>query len=230
MAHFTLHSHAGGPNPWKVVLALKELNLSYEQIFYDFQKGEQKCKEHLALNPNGRVPTLVDHKNNDYTIWESDAILIYLADKYDTDRKISLSFDDPEYYKLIQYLFFQASGQGVIWGQAGWFNFYHQEPVVSAVTRYRNEIKRVLGVLEDILKDRDYLVANKYTIADLSFIPWNYNLGGLFREGKFSFKEEVPQLDFEKEFPKAYAWNQRLLARPAVKATFEELAKAKEQH
>ncbi|CAB41055.1 glutathione S-transferase Gst1 [Schizosaccharomyces pombe] len=226
MAQFTLWSHAHGPNPWKVVQALKELDLTYETRYVNFSKNEQKSPEHLALNPNGRVPTLIDHHNNDYTIWESDAILIYLADKYDTERKISLPRDHPEYYKVIQYLFFQASGQGIIWGQAGWFSVYHQELVISAITRYRNEIKRVLGVLEDILKDRDYLVANRFTIADLSFISWNNFLEIIFAEGKFSIEEEVPQLDFEKEFPRTYSWHQRLLARPASKATFEERSKA----
>ncbi|EPY50433.1 glutathione S-transferase Gst2 [Schizosaccharomyces cryophilus OY26] len=214
IAQFTLFSHKGSPNPWKVALTLKELNLSYEPVYYDFGKKEQKCKEHLAYNPNGRVPTLVDHKNNDIAIWESDAILAYLTDRYDKERKISLPHDHPEYHHLLQYLFFQSSGQGVIWGQASWFNFYHPEPVTSAITRYRNETKRVL--------DRDYLVANKCTIADLSFVTWNDLLPAIFGPGKNEFKEELPQLDFEKEFPKTHEWHKRLIERPAVSTALRE--------
>ncbi|EPX71642.1 glutathione S-transferase Gst2 [Schizosaccharomyces octosporus yFS286] len=222
IAQFTLFSHKGSPNPWKVALALKELNLSYDSVFYDFGKNEQKSVEHLAYNPNGRVPTLVDHKNKEIAIWESDAILAYLTDKYDTERKISLSHDHPNYHHLLQYLFFQSSGQGVIWGQASWFNFYHPEPVTSAITRYRNETKRVLGVLETILQDKEYLVANKCTIADLSFVTWNSLLPAVFGPGRHKFKEDLPQIDFEKEFPKTYAWHQRLIQRPAVAAALDE--------
>ncbi|EPX73463.1 glutathione S-transferase Gst2 [Schizosaccharomyces octosporus yFS286] len=229
MAQFTLFAHKSGPNPWKAVAALRELNLSYDIVYLDFAKNEQKSEKHLAHNPNGRVPTLIDHQNNDYTIWESDAILAYLTDIYDKQRNISLPHDDPEYHHLLQYLFFQSSGQGVIWGQANWFNHFHPEPVASAVTRYRNETKRVLGVLESILQDKEYLVAGKYTIADLSFALWNNTLPMMFGKGKHEFKEELPQLDFEKEFPKTYAWHQRLLARPAVSATLKERLQALQQ-
>ncbi|EPY49544.1 glutathione S-transferase Gst2 [Schizosaccharomyces cryophilus OY26] len=229
MAQFTLFSHKGGPNPWKVVIALKELNLSYEPVFFDFEKNEQKNEQHLFYNPNGRVPTLIDHQNNDYAIWESDAILAYLADRYDKERKISLPHDHPEYHHLLQYLFFQSSGQGVIWGQAGWFNLFHPEPVASAVIRYRNETKRVLGVLERILQNKDYLVADKYTIADVAFINWNSMLPSLFGKGRHEFKEDLPQLDFEKEFPKTYAWHKRLTERPAVAATIAERQQALQQ-
>ncbi|EPY51039.1 glutathione S-transferase Gst2 [Schizosaccharomyces cryophilus OY26] len=202
--NFMLFSHKGGPNPWK-------------------------NEQHLFYNPNGRVPTLIDHQNNDYAIWESDAILVYLADRYDKERNISLPHDNPEYHHLIQYLFFQSSGQGVIWGQAGWFNFFHQEPVASAVTRYRNEIKRVLCVLESILQDKDYLVAGKFTIADLSFVAWNDLLTAIFGPGRHEFKEELPQLDFEKEFPKTHAWHKRLIERPAVVETIAERKQALQQ-
>ncbi|WBW71123.1 glutathione S-transferase Gst1 [Schizosaccharomyces osmophilus] len=230
MAHFTLFSHKSAPNPWRPVLALKELNLPYETIYHDFEKNEQKNERHLAYNPNGRLPTLIDHHNNDYTIWESDAILAYLTDRYDKERKISLPHDHPDYHHLLQYLFFQSSGQGVIWGQASWFKSYHPEPVASAITRYRNEVKRVLGVLETILQDKEYLVADKCTIADLSFVNWNARLSYLFSPGKHDIKEELlPQLDFEKEFPKTYAWHQRLVERPAVAATLKEREEASKQ-
>ncbi|WBW72037.1 glutathione S-transferase Gst2-like [Schizosaccharomyces osmophilus] len=88
--------------------------------------------------------------------------------------------------------------------QAG-LTFFIQKPVASAVTRYRNKIKRVLGVLETILQDKEYLVASKCTIADLSFVNWNVFLPFLFAGGKFKFKKDMPQLEFEKEFPNTYA-------------------------
>ncbi|EPY49156.1 glutathione S-transferase Gst2 [Schizosaccharomyces cryophilus OY26] len=169
-------------------------------ILYDVGKNEQKSEEHLDYNPNGRVPTLIDHQNNGYAIWESAAILAYLTDK-----------------------------QGAIWGQAGWLNFFHPEPVASAVTRYRNETKRVLGVLERILQNKDYLVTDKYTIADMSFINWNDLLPPLFGKGRHEFKEDLPQLDFEKEFSKTYAWHQSLTERPAVAAILKEWEQSRQQ-
>ena len=95
----------------KVAFVLEELGLTYEHIYLDFGKQEHKGDTHVSLNPNGRIPTLVDHTNGDYTIWESDAILIYLVDKYDKDHKLSFS-DEKQRASMIQWLFFQASGQG----------------------------------------------------------------------------------------------------------------------
>ena len=104
---YALHTHR------KVAIVLEELGLTYESIYLDFNKGEQKEPRHTNLNPNGRIPTLVDHHNGDYTIWESDAILLYLADKYDKENRLSVA-DDKAKYSLIQWLFFQASGQGCV--------------------------------------------------------------------------------------------------------------------
>lgn len=87
--------------------------MTYESKYLDFAKGEQKSAEHTALNPNGRIPTLVDHKNNDFTVWESNAILLYLVDRYDPEHKLSVT-DEKDKYALLQWLFFQASGQGCV--------------------------------------------------------------------------------------------------------------------
>ncbi|KAH8092606.1 glutathione S-transferase C-terminal-like protein [Cristinia sonorae] len=212
--HFTLYSHANGPNPWKIVFLLKELDLDYESVFPDVQKGEHKGPEYLKLNPNGRLPTLIDHKNNDFTIWESGAILLYLVDKYDTEKKYT-STKEPEKYRILQWLFFQVSGQGPYYGQAAWFQVYHPEKVPSAVERYRNEIKRVLGVLESVLSKQEWLAAGKFTIADLAFSTWNGLLGFLLGS----------EFNFEKEFPATYKWHQKVLEVPGVKAGFEEMAR-----
>ena len=94
-------------------MVLEELGLTYEPIFLDPSKNELKTPPHIDYNPNGRIPTLIDHHNGDFAIWESDAILLYLADKYDTEKKLTVT-DDKEKYTLIQWLFFQASGQGYV--------------------------------------------------------------------------------------------------------------------
>jgi len=205
---FTLFSHKG-PNGWKVVFVLEELGLTYETIYLDFEKGEQKAPEHTKYNPNGRIPTLIDHKNNEFAIWESNAIMLYLVEKYDSDHKISVeSFEDR--MVQLQWLFFQASGQGPYFGQAAWFLSYHQEKIPSAVERYQNEILRVFGVLETVLSKREWLVGDKCTIADLSFIPWNVTAVTRLLEGREDF-------NFEKDFPSVATWHNKLRAREAVK-------------
>ena len=90
---------------------LDELGLTYEPVYLDFAKNEQTSPAYTQLNPNGRIPTLVDHKNGDFVIWESGAIFLYLVDKYDTEKRLTVT-DEKERYSLIQWLFFQASGQG----------------------------------------------------------------------------------------------------------------------
>lgn len=94
-----------------MAFVLEELGLTYEPIFLDFSKGEHKAPSYTKYNSNGRIPALIDHHNGDYTIWESNAILLYLVDKYDTEKRLTVT-DEKEKATLIQWLFFQASGQG----------------------------------------------------------------------------------------------------------------------
>ncbi|KAH8920381.1 glutathione S-transferase [Atractiella rhizophila] len=220
MADFTLYSHTGGPNPWKVAIVLEILGLKYEQKFLDFQKGrsEHKAPEYTKLNPNGRAPTLIDHRNNDFTIWESCAIILYLVDKYDTERKISAASPEDKYIEL-QYLFFQSSGQGPYFGQFVWFNVFHPEKIPSAQERYKNEVNRVWSVLEDILSKREWLGGSKCTIADLSFITWNLTaaLGPL------------KGIDEPEKYPKVYEWHKKMVEMAPVKKVLEEKAKL-QQH
>ncbi|MCJ1431533.1 glutathione S- transferase, nitrogen catabolite repression regulator [Xylographa pallens] len=143
---------------------------------------------------------------------QSGAIIQYLIDTY--DKKHQLSYDSfPEKYQTAQWLFFQVSGQGPYFGQKAWFSNYHAEKLPSAEERYANEIRRVLGVLDaHLTKQRTpYLVGDKCTFADLAWVTWNALLGWL-----------VPDLNAEKEFPAFYAWNQRLVERPAVKKVLAE--------
>jgi glutathione S-transferase len=111
---FTLYVH-NGPNPWKVVIILEELGLTYKTVPVDTTDGANRKPPYVLLNPNGRMPTLVDHSNNDFTIWESGAIILYLIEKYDTEKKLSFeSFESNALAK--QYLMFQMSGQGPYFG------------------------------------------------------------------------------------------------------------------
>ena len=130
---FTLFTHVGGPNGWyvtsitksrrtiplisgwlrKVAIVLEELGLTYESKYLDFQKGEQKAPEHTQYNPNGRIPTLIDHTNGDFAVWESNAILLYLVDRYDKEKRLTVT-GEKDTAALIQWLFFQASGQGCV--------------------------------------------------------------------------------------------------------------------
>ena len=117
---------------------------------------------------------MVDHKNGDFVVWESNAIILYLVDKYDQGNKISAG-EGAEKYQQLMWLFFQSSGQGPYFGQGAWFKLFHSEQLPSAQERYYKEILRVFGVLEDALQRNGsgWLVGNKRTIADISFIPWD---------------------------------------------------------
>ncbi|KAG0141520.1 hypothetical protein CROQUDRAFT_663736 [Cronartium quercuum f. sp. fusiforme G11] len=208
---FTLYSHKGGPNGWKVALLLEELGLTYETIYFDFQKGEHKSPEHTKLNPNGRIPTIVDHKNSDFTLWESNAILEYLVYTYDKEGKFTVTKPEEKYLQL-QWLFFQASGQGPYFGQAVWFKNYHSEKIPSAIERYENEIKRVFGVLDSVLSKQEWLVGGKYTIADLSFVTWH----------NFGAYKVLEGFDVAKQYPALDKWFKKITERPAIKKVLDE--------
>lgn len=114
----------------------------------------------FEINPNGRLPAIVDPNNNDLTLWESGAILEYIVETYDKENKLNPT-DPADKWHLKQYLHFQMSGQGPYYGQFIWFSVYHPEDVPSAKTRYENEIVRVVGVLDTILKGKEYLVGGR---------------------------------------------------------------------
>ncbi|OSD08171.1 glutathione transferase Ure2p class [Trametes coccinea BRFM310] len=215
----TLYGSIAAINPIKVGIVLQELGLEYDVVPTNIQKGEHKQPEFLKLNPNGRVPALVDHSNGDFTIWESDAIIMYIVDKYDKERKLSFGDTSDDKYTLLQWLFFQASGQGPYFGQAFWFMLYHPERIPSAVERYQKEILRVIGVLDGVLAKQEWLVGGKLTVADLSFVPWNVVAVENIVKG-------LADVDLEKQFPAFYKWHQKLIARPVVAKLLEEQAEA----
>ncbi|GAA5998812.1 glutathione S-transferase family protein [Rhodotorula paludigena] len=213
MAQFTLYSHAQGPNGWTVAFLLKALGLTYETKYLDFGANEQKSEAFLKINPNGRIPALVDHQNNDFTVFESKACLVYLQLKYDTENRFGAGATAEQQAEQAQWLYFQASGQGAYFGQAAHFKFFAPEKIPYAINRYEQEVARVLGVLERVLSGREYLVGGKVTIADLAFITWdNFGLNMLLPEG----------INAEEKFPSVAAWHKKLTSLPYVAEALQE--------
>jgi GST-like protein len=154
------------PNGWKVSMALEELELPYDVHLVNLAAGEQRQPEFLALNPNGRIPAIVD-RENDLRMFESGAILLYLAEK--SGRL--LPADLAGRYRVIEWLMFQMSAIGPMQGQAVAFVRYFPEEVPQAIQRYCNETRRLYEVLDRHLEGRAYL-ADDYSIADIANYSW----------------------------------------------------------
>jgi len=164
------------PNGYKVSILLEEIKLPYNVVSIELEKKEQKKTEFLKLNPNGRIPTIVDHENNDFTVFESGAILIYLAEK---SGKF-LSSDPNERSVTLQWLMFQMGGIGPMQGQAHVFYRYAPEKIEYAIERYQKETLRLYTVLDTQLKEHEYL-SGDLSIADFATWPWvrSYRWAGL---------------------------------------------------
>ena len=158
---------AGTPNGYKVSIALEELCLPYELHNLNLLANEQKQAGFLKINPNGRIPAIVDRTADNLTIFESGAILIYLAEK--TGRLMPA--DTAGRFRVMQWLMFQMSGVGPMMGQANVFYRYMEQKIPVAIDRYQAESRRLLGVLNEQLKDNEYL-AGDYSIADIATWPW----------------------------------------------------------
>ncbi|KAF4550093.1 Glutathione S-transferase-like protein 10 [Elsinoe fawcettii] len=212
-----VHGHTGGPNPWKVVMMLEELKLPYEIKFWDFSELHKDPYE--QKNPNGRTPTIED-PNTGITLWESGAIIEYLVETYDKEGAFTYT-SSPEKFYLKQWLHFQMSGQGPYFGQKMWFTYYHSEKLPSAIERYAKEIKRVIGVVDAHLKKtgNEYLVGNKYTYADLAFVPW-------FNAVPWALQQPDVEKEFEKDYPSYYAWWTKVKSRPAITKTLNDQMEA----
>jgi glutathione S-transferase len=155
------------PNGWKASIALEELGLPYRVKAIDLLAGDQKKPEYVRLNPNGRIPTIVDHEADGFTVFESGAILVYLAEK--TGR---LWPSDPKGRSVVlQWLMFQMGGIGPMMGQANVFFRYFPEKIQPAIDRYQNECRRLFEVLNGRLADHEYL-AGDYSIADVANWSW----------------------------------------------------------
>ena len=158
-------------NGWKPIIFLEEAGIKYDITSIDFAKKEQKAPEYLKLNPNGRIPTIIDRSNNNFVVFESGAILWYLAEKY--NRFLPKNSDDKSL--TLQWLMFQMANIGPIMGQAMYFQriaakLGEQHPF--AIKRYVKESRRLMEILNTHLKGRQYLVADEYTVADIATYPW----------------------------------------------------------
>jgi len=158
---------AATPNGFKASVALEELGLPYEVHYLQLSKHEQTAASYLKINPNGRIPAIVDREAGDFAVFESGAILIYLAEK--TGKLMPADVKGRS--RVIQWLMFQMSGIGPMMGQANVFFRYWPEKYQPAIDRYQNESRRLFEVLDGQLKDHEFL-AGDYSIADIANWCW----------------------------------------------------------
>ena len=196
------------PNGVKVSIALEELGLPYEPHLIDIGKNETWGPEFLSLNPNGKIPAIIDPDGpggKPLALFESGAILLYLAEK---TGKL-LPADPALRLETIQWVFFQMAAVGPMFGQLGFFHKFagREYEDKRPLKRYADESKRLLGVLETHLQGRDWIMGDDYTIADISLLGWVRNLVGFYEAAElvdYAALRNVP------------AWLERGLARPAV--------------
>lgn len=186
------------PNGWKASITLEELEIPYKVRRIDFDKREQKEPWYLKINPNGRIPAIVDHDNDDFAVFESGALMIYLAEKA---GKL-LPADVKGRSLVIQWLMFQMGGIGPMMGQANVFYRYAPERIPYAIERYQREVRRLFEVLETRLSDNEFL-AGDYSIADIANWSWvrGYKWSGVTLDG----------------LPNLQRWLDTIAKRPAVK-------------
>ena len=188
---------AATPNGHKISIALEELALPYTLHTLDLSGGAQKQPEFLKINPNGRIPAIVDRSEDDFAVFESGAILVYLAEK--TGRLMPADVKGRS--QVMQWLMFQMGGVGPMMGQANVFFRYFPEKIPAAIDRYQGESTRLFRVLDGHLKDHEYL-AGDYSIADIANWAW-------VRTHKWSgvAMDDMPHLK---------RWTDAIRARPAV--------------
>ena len=194
----------GTPNGKKVSIMLEEIALPYEVHAINLGQGDQFKPEYLAINPNNKIPSIIDTDGpggKPLTLFESGAILMYLAEKTGKLWPADLR----QRYLVIQWLMFQMGGVGPMFGQANYF-FRLEEKVPYAIERYHKEALRLYGVLEKALGQNEYL-AGKYSIADVATYPWVW-------------RHEMHHVKLE-EFPHVKSWYDKISERPAVKRGME---------
>ena len=201
------------PNGVKVSIMLEEIGLPYEVHAVNIGKNESWTPEFLSLNPNGKIPAIVDPDGpggRPLGLFESGAILLYLAEK--TGKLLP---DDPaQRYETIQWVFFQMAAVGPMFGQLGFFHKFAGREIADKrpLERYRAESRRLLGVLDERLAGRDWIMGDVYTIADISLVGWVRNLVG--------FYDARDLVDFDR-LTQVPAWLERGLSRPAVQRGLE---------
>lgn len=196
------------PNGVKISIMLEETGLPYEAHRIDIGANESWTPEFLSLNPNGKIPAIIDPDGPNGAplgLFESGAILLYLAEK----TRMFLPADAARRYETIQWVFFQMAFIGPMFGQLGYFYKFAGREIADKrpLERYRNETRRLLGVLEGRLDGRRWIMGDEYTIADISMFGWVRNLIGFYEA------RELVDYDRLQHVP---AWLERGLARPAV--------------
>ena len=192
------------PNGKKVSIMLEELGMPYEVHAVNLGQGDQFKPEYLAINPNNKIPAIIDPDGSGgqpFTLFESGAILLYLAEK---SGKLWPS-DMRQRYTVIQWLMFQMGGVGPMFGQANYF-YRLKEKVPYAIERFHKEARRLYNVLDQELARKEYL-AGAYSIADIATYPWVW-------------RHEIHQVKLE-EYPNVKRWYDTISARPAVKRGME---------
>ena len=196
-------------NGRKISIMLEELEIDYQYHPINITQGEQHSDKFLAINPNGKIPVIIDPdgpQGKPITIFESGAILIYLAEKYNSSL---LPQQPQERMQVLQWLMFQMGSIGPMFGQAMHFYKYADEVVPYATERYMKEALRLYGIMNDWLENRNYF-ATQYSIADIAIYPWIARWQWL-------------DIDWNK-FPNLKAWYDRLSERPAIQEGLNALA------
>ena len=196
------------PNGVKASIMLEEIGLAYESHLVDIMKNETWTADYLSLNPNGKIPAIIDPDGpggKPLPLFESGAILVYLAEKAGR----FLPADPAARYETLQWVFFQMAAIGPMFGQVGFFHKFAGREFEDKRPRdrYVAESRRLLGVLEGRLEGRDWIMGDDYTIADIAILGWVRNLIGFYEAGDL--------VGFA-DFPRVADWLERGLARPAV--------------
>ncbi|ACT13814.1 GSH-dependent disulfide bond oxidoreductase [Pectobacterium aroidearum] len=199
--------YAPTPNGHKITLFLEEANIPYQLHRVNISKGEQFRPEFLAISPNNKIPAIVDTQpaegNAPISLFESGAILLYLAEKHG----VLLSSSLRERTATLQWLFWQVAGFGPMLGQNHHFNHYAPQPVPYAIERYQQETQRLYRVLDKHLQDNPWLAGEQYSIADIATYPW-----------VVSYARQRVDLD---DYPAVKAWYTRISERPATQRAYQ---------
>lgn len=193
------------PNGRKISIMLEELGIPYQVNVVNISNGEQFEPKFLKVSPNNKIPAIVDEAANGLTVFESGAILTYLAEKYGQ----FLPASGEARYKTLEWLHWQIGGVGPMFGQLGYFTVYAKEKIPQAIARYTSEAERLLTVMDRRLTDNAYLAGEAYSIADMAAYPWLVNA----QEGAFLGASLGAVLA---EKPAVLRWLDEVGARPAV--------------
>ena len=195
------------PNNLKPVIMMEELGLGYELHSVNIRQGEQKADAFQKLNPNAKVPVLVDPegRSKEFVLTESAAILVYLAEKYGKFMPATVE----EKARVFEQLFFHASGISPAFGNSGFFQKLASEKVPMAIDRFHTEAKRLTGLLDTILANKEYVAGNEYTIADMAHFGWMW-------------RSAFAGIDLV-DYPHVKRWYDQVAGRPAVKVAISKL-------